>query len=222
MDRLAPGEGDVLIFLGSYLGPGNNSKGVMDYLLNLKKKPGTYIFLKGCYEFMFENCIGEKQPPLDRLALWAKMGGDKVLRSYAARDKVVIMSPANGGPSKPIPLEIPLHIPEPHLRMIEKEMHYMFQDDVLPFIACHNGYYAGVAGQKMNEEHAVFTPQGWAEDENFEIPGKEIIFSHIPADRVVFGKGKINLDLGAGLGGRLCAMEMYERKLYTTVRGIHG
>jgi len=62
MDRIGPGENDVMIFLGSYLGPGSDSKGVVEYLLNARKKPGTWIFLKGCYEFMFLHSIGNRPP----------------------------------------------------------------------------------------------------------------------------------------------------------------
>lgn len=211
MDKIAPGEHDVLIFLGSYLGPGGDSKGVLDYLLELRKQPGTYIFLKGCYEYMFLQCIQEK-PSIGKATLWSKMGGNQVFESYSAKKKLVVMSPANGHPSEPTAVEIPLHIPEPHIRFMEHNLHGIFTDDVLPFVACHNGFYAGAAGSDIPEEFSVFTPRGWLEDSTLRLPGKEIVFSHIPRSEVYMKSGKIDLDLGAGLGGKLCAMEMYNRK----------
>lgn len=212
IDRIAPTEKDVLIFLASYLGPGEDSKGVIDYLLDLKKKPGTYIFLKGCYEWLFLQCIQEK-PPVNRMNLWASMGGDKVFESYSAKEKLVIMSPSNGHAGKPTTVEIPLHIPEPHIRFMEQDLHGMFVDEILPFIASHTGFYAIAAGQNIPEEYAVFAPNGWLQSSKVRVPGKELIFSHIPRTEVFMKEGKIDLDLGAGMGGNLAAMEMYSREI---------
>jgi hypothetical protein len=212
LDRIGPGEDDVVIFLGSYLGPGGNSKDVLDYLLEIRKKLGTWIFLKGCYEYMFLQCIGTK-PSKRNLNIWRAMGGHEVFRSYAAQEKLIIMTPPNGEPSHPAVFEIPLHIPEPHIRFMEQELHCMFTDNLVPFIACHNGYYAGVAGtENLSEEFCVFTPRGWEKEDKLVIPGKEIVYSHVPLDRPLITKGKIGIDLGAGLGGKLCAVEMYTRK----------
>jgi hypothetical protein len=217
LDKIGPTEDDVLVFLGSYLGPGSNSKGVVEYLLKARQLPGRWIFLRGCYEYMFGQCIINR-PQDSILSLWSSMGGRKVFESYAAKDKLLVMEPANGKPAHPVAVEIPLLVPEPHIRFIEQEMHLMFSDDLLPFVACHNGYYAGVAGQQIPEELSVFTPRGWCEDNNKILDGKEIVYSHVPVQNPKLLKGKINIDLGAGLGGKLCAMEMYERK-FTIVGG---
>lgn len=217
MDKIGPTTGDVVIFLGSYLGPGSDSKGVIDYLLKARMQPGTWIFLKGCYEFMFRQCIGTR-PDEQILRMWGGMGGNEVLKSYSAKNKLFVMQPANGQPSHPVEVEMTLHIPETHIRFIEQETSCMFTDDLLPFIACHNGYYAGVAGKEIPEELSVFTPNGWWHDNKLVVPGKEIVYSHIPTDKPLFTKGKVDIDLGAGFGGKLCAMEMYTRQ-FTIVGG---
>jgi serine/threonine protein phosphatase 1 len=217
IQKIGPTENDTTIFLGSYLGPGGNSKGVLDYLLQIRQKPGKWIFLKGCYEFMFLQCIGER-PNRATLRMWQSMGGMDVFESYASQEKLYVMTPSNGRPGHPEAIEIPLTIPEFHIRFLEQELHGLFEDDLLPFVACHNGYYAGVAGKPIREELSVFTPNGWWDDRRLVIPGKEIIYSHVPTRVPLFTKGKIGIDLGAGLGGKLCAMEMYERK-FTTVGG---
>jgi len=216
IDRIGPTSSDVIIFLGSYLGPGEDSKGVIQYCLDLYRgSPDTYLFLTGCYEMMFKTCI-ETKPPIEKVRLWNSMGGDKVFSSYRNPHESIVLTaslPAkhNGKPS-PQAIHIPMIIPRDHLMFIEHHLHQWFEDKTLPFVATHAGYHPVLFGSAEKEDEVVFARNEWWKNEKLRIPGKEIVFSHVPFPKPYQKHGKIGIDLGAGLGGKLCALEMYERK----------
>jgi len=218
MDKIGPSNADLVIFLGSYLGPGPDSKGVVEYLLSLLDKDLNVHFLKGCYEYMFENCIGtswsitkeiQGPPPWEMMELWGRMGGKRVFKSYAAGDKplYLLRTGANGRPV-PSPVEIPMVIPERHIRFLQN-LHQWFEDDTYPIIASHAGGHPSLYGRPLqNEEELVFGEKDWWKNDWKFIPDKTIIFSHVPEKEIFVGRGKVGIDLGAGLGGRLAAYEI--------------
>jgi len=217
MDKLGPGEGDVLIFLGSYLGPAPYSKEVVQYLLESKNASAAiFLFLKGCYEFMFQRVIGSN-PAAQDIQTWTQMGGERVFRSYASQSKLVVMTGTNGHRASRS-VEIPLQIPEPHIRFMEQGLHQWFEDDTYPFIASHSGSHPGIHGLKGREEESVFSAGSWYLDDRFTLPGKTILFSHVPFQKPFIEKGRIGIDLGAGLGGKLCCFDMVSQT-FTIVGG---
>jgi len=218
MDKIAPGQGDVLIFLGSYLGPAPYSQEVIQYLIDLQRQPGEFLFLRGCYEWMFPQCI-ETKPSWEMMQLWESMGGRKVFQSYASDKKLVYLtSGGNGnGKAKISCVEIPLRIPSSHLRFLESSLYQWFEDELLPFVACHSGAHPKVLGGEISPETSAFSVKDWWKEDRLQIPGKDIVFSHVPFPKPYEAPGKIGIDLGAGLGGRLCAVEMYTRE-FTIVR----
>jgi hypothetical protein len=213
LDRIGPTESDTVLFLGSYLGPGGDSRETLDFILKLRAEhPNNFLFLRGCYEFMFCRCIGDQVAWKDA-ELWQKMGGAQVFKSYASDGKVLFFSHG-----KQRAADIELRVPEPHLQFLEN-LPQWFVDDTLPFVACHCGTHPGVfgiQGDLVREEESVFSADGWWESDKIRIPGKDIIFSHVPFPKPYVGKGKIGIDLGAGLGvgGKLCAMEMYSHSFH--------
>ena len=207
IQKLGPTSDDQLIFTGSYLGPGSDSKGVIEYIIELQKKLPKMAFLKGCYEFMFGSCI-ETKPNYSTMELWGKMGGQKVFKSYSD-ENIVVMSVGSNGKPKPMQADVKLRIPASHLQFIEN-LHQWFEDDLYPYVVCHAGGHPLLyGGQLDNEEQVAFGESGWWEQEGRRIPGKTVIFSHAPF-KVPFCKdGKIGIDCGAGIGGRLCSYEMF-------------
>lgn len=210
IDKISPSESDSLIFLGSYLGPGPDSKGVLDYLLILKKQFPKTSFLRGCYEWLFGFCI-ETEPSWAYQKLWGDMGGFRVFQSYADNKKLVIMT--GKGPSS---FEVPLKIPEDHLRFMAEGMWQWYEDDTFPYVLCHSGGHPALFGGKLeNEEQTVFAEKDWWKQDGRQIANKTVIFSHYPFKEPFRRAGKIGIDLGAGFGGRLCAFEMMSDKFIT-------
>lgn len=217
LEKIGPTSSDTVVFLGSYMGPGQDSKGVLDLMIELRQKnPGVFLFLKGCYEFMFAKCIGEKIFWRDA-ELWGKMGGHQVMQSYSAEGNVVYLAKDK----QERQAHLKLKIPAAHVTFLAEQLHQWFEDSTLPIIASHSGTHPAIFGvPECKEEEAFFTIEDWWTRDDIRILGKDIIFSHAPFPKPFIGKGKIGIDLGAGLSsnGRLCAYEAASQS-FTIVGG---
>ena len=206
VDKIAPAPDDSLLFLGSYLGPGPDSKGVIEFLLNLRTNLYNCSFLRGCYEYVFERAIAE-DTTWDILRLWGDMSGKKVFESYASQKKLRILNPLMGG--KLMEAHIPMQIPETHMHFLQHDLMLWYDDDLFPFVACHSGGHPGLFGGKLEiEEQTLFAERDWWLQDWRQIPGKTVIFSHVPFKKPFRQAGKLGLDLGCGLGGKLACFEM--------------
>ncbi len=81
ISEIDPADTDTLVFLGDYVDRGSNTKGVIDYLIQLDKKHECY-FLKGNHEIFMLNGRDSEE----RLAEWLYFGGDATLASYNIKD----------------------------------------------------------------------------------------------------------------------------------------
>ncbi|MDI6616808.1 MAG: metallophosphoesterase family protein, partial [Syntrophaceae bacterium] len=77
MDR----DADTLVFIGDYIDRGPDPKGVVDFVLDLKKRMRTVICLKGNHEEMFLDylCHGRGRE------VYLLNGGDATIASYGYR-----------------------------------------------------------------------------------------------------------------------------------------
>ena len=83
MDKIAwQPDVDLLVFLGDYIDRGKNPKGVVDYILALKKCSPHIECLVGNHEVGFMDYLNGK----DR-ELFFINGGSSTLKSYAAHGK---------------------------------------------------------------------------------------------------------------------------------------
>jgi serine/threonine protein phosphatase 1 len=202
MEKISPEKDDYFLFTGSYLGPGKDSKGVMDYLIDFQTKYSCN-FLKGCYEILFEQIIGESETgrqnrPLQ--FLWKTMGGDRVLKSYAVPDdyKVVVDK------GKIIQFTMPFAIPELHIRFFEKNLHLWYLDHVYSFVVFHAGPDTKDF-QNPKQESVILGEADWW-NSKFQLAGLNIVFGHIPFKQPFRAPGKRGICLGAGQGGdKICA-----------------
>ncbi len=76
IEEIRPTESDRLIFLGDYVDRGPDSRGVIDRLLALRRRCGTF-FLLGNHEIIFRNVLGGL--PAEA---WLGVGGQETLASY--------------------------------------------------------------------------------------------------------------------------------------------
>lgn len=211
LDKISPLPTDQMIFTGSYMGPGANSKGVVDHLLHLNKTFPHMVFLRGCYEFMFEACV-ESRPTIQAMSLWGTMQGGKVFKSYNASQKLIYIKPTlpEGFGHFSLPVEIPLKIPASHIDFLQKLVHWY---EYGPYVVTHSGGHPVLFGRELlRPEETVFAEKDWWEQDGRMIPGKEVIFSHQPFREPFRRAGKIGIDLGAGFGGKLCAFELESEK----------
>lgn len=212
MDKIGPTSEDCIIFLGSYMGPGPDSKGVISYLLNLCKKIPNCSFLRGCYEYVFSRAI-EAETDWETLQLWGQMNGQKVYESYLAKDKLLVVNPLEAGKI----VQMQMAVPADHINFLQHGLHQWYEDDIFPFIACHSGGHPLLFGGKLEHEgQTIFSEKDWWLQDARQIPGKTVIFSHVPFKKIFRRAGKLGLDLGCGFGGKLAAFEMVSDS-YTVV-----
>ena len=76
-------EMDMLIFLGDYIDRGPESAGVIDHILELKKKSKHIICLLGNHEMMFLDFLKE-----ENMGLFLINGGVDTMQSYGSIDKI--------------------------------------------------------------------------------------------------------------------------------------
>ncbi len=75
MTKIKPSEEDRMVFLGDYINRGPDSRGVIDFLIDLKSKVPC-VFLLGNHEKMILDFF------VDNNSLFLLNGGDKTLASY--------------------------------------------------------------------------------------------------------------------------------------------
>jgi len=80
IETIEPSRDDLLVFLGDYIDRGPDSRGTIDYLLEIESKYQA-IFLRGNHEIMFGGCAIQGIDPM----LWYQMGGRTTLVSYGGR-----------------------------------------------------------------------------------------------------------------------------------------
>jgi len=206
MDSIGPVESDYFLFTGSYLGPGKDSKAVMDFLIDFKAKQKCN-FLMGCYECLFGEVIaltksGQPANP-SVIELWKALGGSQVLESYA-KDTDLSIVLTDGKIQR---ISMPFVIPEPHIKFLQHDLHLWYLDSDYPVAAYHAGPDPKNF-QNPSMEAVTIGVNGWWESD-WHLPDTKIVFSHIPFPKPWTHKGKIGIDLGAGIGGsKLCAYEM--------------
>jgi serine/threonine protein phosphatase 1 len=173
---------DTIIFIGDYIDRGPDSKGVVDIILNLRKKHGKTITLMGNHEFMFVNALKDIGVT-DFLA----MGGDATLNSYGiALDTLQ---------------DIHTKIPREH---------FIFFQDLLLYwedqnnIYVHAGLQPGVHLTQQSMDWLL-----WAREDFINLTynfGKKVIFGHTPFDKPKTDDNKIGIDTGAVYGGHLTCL----------------
>jgi serine/threonine protein phosphatase 1 len=170
---------DTVIFIGDYIDRGPDSKGVVDIILNLRKKHGKTITLMGNHEFMFVNALKDIGVS-DFLA----MGGDATLNSYGiALDSLQ---------------DIHTKIPGEHLIFFQELLLY-WEDQNNIYV--HAGLQPGVHLTQQSMDWLL-----WAREDFINLTynfGKKVIFGHTPFDKPKTDDNKIGIDTGAVYGGHL-------------------
>jgi len=183
MDKLAPREADRLIFLGDYIDRGEDSRAVIDYLLELRER-FECIFLKGNHEDMLLDYLeGESRyGPL----VYLLNGGTATLESYGAEDAADLR--------RLMPLE--------HLEFLRSLLE-RWEDEGYIYV------HAGLAPSPELDER--FGAHLWIREEFIYSPksfGKKVIFGHTPFQQPLRMANKIGIDTGAAYGNRLTCLKL--------------
>jgi len=180
---------DQLIFIGDYIDRGEDPKGVVDFILHLKKESPLVRCLVGNHEKMLLDYLSG----IDRQSFLMN-GGDATLRSYKeARLK----------DSEPL-------FPRSHLN---------FFSSLLPMIELDNYYvvHAGFRPYITIEDQDI-DDMIWIRDEfiysDYDF-GKVVIFGHTAFEKPMIMKNKIAIDTGAVYGNYLTCLELPGKKFHS-------
>ncbi len=182
-----------LIFLGDYIDRGPDSKGVIDYLIDLKNKNiqiheteplYEYIFLKGNHEELFEN----------KCDTWVINGGFQTAISY-------------GWDGISLNIEEQIKIPKSHIEFINNlKIYYDDPENKLFFV------HAGIRPELTLEEQNDYDMK-WIRYEFLEYPGpykidRFVIHGHTPKRNEIpdYHSYRVNVDTGCVFGGYLNAI----------------
>ncbi|MBW2028077.1 MAG: serine/threonine protein phosphatase [Deltaproteobacteria bacterium] len=182
-----PGK-DRLIFLGDYIDRGEDSRGVIDYIIALSKVSPHVQCLLGNHESSFLSFLegGDVRPFLLN-------GGETTLRCYDVYDTA----------------EMHNIVPHDHLVFLRSLRPWIELDD---YYVVHAGFRPGVALDNQRLDDMV-----WIREEfllsGYDF-GKTVIFGHTPFAEPFVTKGKIGLDTGAVYGNKLTCLELPSFKFH--------
>jgi len=178
-------ERDRLIFLGDYIDRGRDPKGVIDYILELKKQSNLVECLRGNHEELFLDFLEGKE-----IDTFLYNGGESTLASYG-----------NGGRTA---------IPPEHMDFFNSLKTLIELDE---YYIVHAGFRPGVdiSMQSQNDLLWIRDPFIFSEY-NFR---KKVIFGHTPFSSPFTMYNKIGIDTGAVFGNRLTCLELSSMRFYS-------
>ncbi|MEI8347474.1 MAG: metallophosphoesterase family protein, partial [Pseudomonadota bacterium] len=200
--KLPLDQNSTLVFLGDYVDRGEDSKGVVDYILFLKKKYKV-VTLMGNHEKMFLEFL--KNEKSAEAASFVFNGGNSTLGSYGDDTGMY-------------------HVPAEHSQFF-KTLQLYYVTDKYCFV------HAGVPdvpvsdfGKKDYSGDFLWVRENFFESE-FEWD-KLIIHGHTPKKTPVVNIRRINIDTGCVFGGTLTALQLPDKKFYqvaksTAVRRVY-
>lgn len=182
-------EQDRLIFLGDYIDRGEDSRGVVDFILQLLDISPHVRCLKGNHESLFLDYIDGED-----YSTFLMNGGENTLASYSSGNR-------NGIPMEHISFFRSLEI------MIELEDYYVV----------HAGFRPEVDPEDQSEEDFLWIREPFLFSE-YDF-GKRIIFGHSPFYEPLIMDNKIGIDTGAVFGNKLTCLELPEIKYHSVSAG---
>ena len=180
---------DRLIFLGDYIDRGENSKGVVDFILALTRCSSRVECLIGNHEALFLDYLNGR----DR-RLFLSNGGWLTVEGYLAEKS------EEDGPL----------VPPDHMSFYLSLKTYIELED---YYIVHAGFKPGVTIKDQQQTDMI-----WIRDQfiytNYDF-GKRVIFGHTPFDEPFIMENKIGLDTGAVYGNRLTCLELPEVRFHS-------
>jgi serine/threonine protein phosphatase 1 len=183
-------EEDTLVFVGDYIDRGPDSKGVIDYILEMKRTIKNVICLLGNHEQMFLNYILHRCDE----DLYLGNGGMTTLASYGFSDA--------GSRHYPV-------LPDDH-RHFFSELSLYYETEA--YIFAHAGLRPATPLPEQDPEDLIWIRQEFISSA-YDF-GKTVIFGHTPLFKPLIEPNKIGIDTGAVYGGKLTCIELPEKRIH--------
>jgi len=179
---------DKLIFVGDYIDRGEDPKGVVDFIISLKKEYNNVECLLGNHEAMLLDYLKGRNRDI-----YLFNGGTTTLASYRVSRK-----------SEDDPL-----IPEEHMSFYNELKPYIELDN---YYVVHAGFRPGINIEDQSLEDMVWIRYEFIDSSyNF---GKKVIFGHTPFKEPLIMPTKIGIDTGAVYGNKLTCLQLPEEIFY--------
>lgn len=187
--KLEPWKDRPHIFVGDYIDRGPDSKGVVDFLLEVKEERET-VFLRGNHELMLLDSLAT-----GNMALWLRNGGDSTLESYG---NIKMIS----------------EMPDDHLDFYISTKLYHETDE---YFFVHAGLPPTLTIEQSKEDQSAEEYFFWGREHlnSFDTPWeKTVVFGHTPRPHPIIKPNMIGIDTGCvydSLGfGKLTAVVLPE------------
>lgn len=206
MELLQPGPEDQFVFLGDYVDRGPDSRGVIDYLIEFKKKFPNAIFIRGNHDQML----------LDALVELGKADGQR-LRDLSmvfaadAEPSDLDLLLFNGGRQTLASYRLESFmqgLPTEHVKFLQETVFWWCHDE---FVFVHAAVENGVALEQQDPYFLLW--QRWADP---GANGEVHVVGHHPTTnrKPLFEEGRISLDTGAGYGYALTACDVFTKEFW--------
>lgn len=183
----------TIIFIGDYIDRGEDSKGVIDLILKLKKTHNI-VTLKGNHEQMFLEFYEDKNTPKAGASIFN--GGGATLASYG-----------DGSGNYTIPGK--------HLEFLKSlDLFYETED----YLFVHAGLPDIDIKELRNDKHVYEEDLLWIRETFFRSSfnwDKLVIHGHTPVVLPEVTPKRINIDTGCVYKGRLTALQLPEKIFYS-------
>lgn len=190
--RAAPGRA-LIVFLGDYVDRGPHSREVIDQLLAFADDPAFESrFLLGNHEDAMLDYLEGRISGLG----WSKHGGDTTLRSYG------VEPPREESRSAWVARRDAFRaaVPAAHRAFLERLELVIVQDHLL-FV--HAGIRPGVALEQQEKRDLLWIRSEFLQAERAD--SWLVVHGHTPKEEAYAGPGRLCLDSGSYLSGRLTA-----------------
>jgi len=182
-------DADRLIFLGDYIDRGEDSRGVIEYVLEIFRTTERVDCLMGNHERIILDFIEGRD-----VSTFFLNGGTSTLMSYRVSQQ---------GYENAL-------IPDAHIAFLRSLKPWIELDE---YYVVHAGLRPGVELEDQSQEDLL-----WIRD-SFIFSTypfrKKIIFGHTPFSRPLVMENKIGLDTGAVYGNKLTCLELPSMKFYS-------
>jgi len=182
-------DADRLILLGDYVDRGEDSCGVVEYILEISRRAERMDCLMGNHERILLDFVEGRD-----VSTFFLNGGTSTLNSYRL---------SRHGYENAL-------IPDEHIGFLRSLKPWVELDD---YYVVHAGLRPGVELEDQSQEDLL-----WIRDSfifsNYPFR-KKVIFGHTPFSRPLVMENKIGLDTGAVYGNKLTCLELPSLKFYS-------
>jgi serine/threonine protein phosphatase 1 len=191
VESLKPKPEKTFIFVGDYIDRGENSRAVIDYIIELKKR-AQVITLMGNHEELLLHYLEHNNTM--KSATFLYNGGGATLASYSNQQGW---------------FEIPPH----HIEFF-KSLPLFYQDEKHFFV------HAGLPDVSLKELYSDIFRQEllWIRDSFLKSNynwGKLIVHGHTPLESVQITHNRISIDTGCVFGKKLSAIKLPEKEIFS-------